>query len=377
MYDLTRRWTEESWQKASMRPAESALIMHSQHPLNGGPPAETLCREFITPTQLFFIRNHGAVPEIDPASYRLVVGGRGAQPLQLTLLDLRARFPRVHLPAALQCAGNRRRELMAIAPIAGEIPWGGEAIGNAHWSGWRLRDVLQSTGVQNGTGHVAFAGLDVIEREGERFGFGGSIPLEKAMSPEVLLADEMNGAPLSPVHGFPLRVLVPGYIGARSVKWLSEIRVQPNPSENYYQAHAYKIFPPDVRANTVDWTRGLTLGELSVNAVICEPGDGSVLAGRAVRVGGYAITSGGRRIERIDLTRDSGRTWHQADLIGGQGPWTWTVFQASLDLEPGDHELCVRAWDSAGNTQSEDARTVWNFKGYVNNAWHRVRVRVT
>lgn len=360
-----------------MRQAKSALLMHSKDPLNGGPQPEALCQGFVTPTRLFFVRNHGTVPEIDPASYRLAVGGRGAQPLQLTLLDLRARFPRVHLPAALQCAGNRRRELMAIAPIAGEIPWGGEAIGNAHWSGWRLRDVLQSTGVQNGTGHVAFAGLDVIEREGERFGFGGSIPLEKAMSPEVLLADEMNGAPLSPVHGFPLRVVVPGYIGARSVKWLGEISVQAHPSENYYQAHAYKIFPPDVRADTADWTRGLMLGELPVNAVICEPGDGSVLAERAVKVRGYAITGGGRRIERIKVTKDGGRKWHQADLIGGHGPWTWAVFQAQLDLTPGDHELCVCAWDSADNTQFEDLRSVWNFKGYVNNAWHRVRVRVT
>ncbi len=360
-----------------MRPAKSALILHTSHPLNRGPQAEALCREFVTPTQLFFVRNHGTVPEIDPASYRLVGGGSVAQPLQLTLTDLRARFPRVHLHATLQCAGNRRRELMAIAPIPGEIPWGGEAIGNAYWSGWRLRDVLQSTNVQDGAGHVAFAGLDITEREGERFGFGGSIPLEKAMSPEVLLADEMNGAPLPPVHGFPLRVLVPGYIGARSVKWLREISVQPHPSENYYQAHAYKIFPPNVRADTVDWTRGLMLGELPVNAVICEPGEGSVLAGRAVRVRGYAITGGGWRIERVDLTKDGGRTWHQADLIEGDGPWTWTVFQAWLDLEPGDHELCVRAWDSAANTQVEDARTVWNFKGYVNNAWHRVRVRVT
>ncbi len=354
-----------------------ALITHSEHPLNGGPQLEALCREFVTPTQLFFVRNHGTVPEIEPASYRLVVGGSVAQPLRLTLSDLRARFPRVHLDAALQCAGNRRRELMAIAPIPGEISWGGEAIGNAHWSGWRLRDVLQSTGVQEGAGHIAFGGLDVTEREGERFGFGGSIPLEKAMSPEVLLADEMNGAPLSPVHGFPLRVVVPGYIGARSVKWLGEISVQAHPSENYYQAHAYKIFAPDVRADTADWTRGLMLGELPVNAVICEPGDGSVLAGHAVKVRGYAITGGDRRIERIDLTWDGGRTWHQAELIGGHGPWTWAVFQAQLDLAPGAYELCVRAWDSAGNTPPEDARTVWNFKGYVNNAWHRVRVRVT
>lgn len=360
-----------------MPSAKPALVVQSEQPFNGGPRVEALCREFVTPSELFFVRNHGPVPEIDGDSYRLAVGGMVAHPLRLSLVDLRTRFPRVRLQAALQCAGNRRREFMTIAPIPGEIPWGPEAIGNAVWGGWRLREVLDAADVQAGAAHIAFAGLDRLERGGQTSGFGGSIPLDKAASPEVLLADEMNGVPLSAIHGFPLRVVVPGYIGARSVKWLGEISPQAHPSENYYQAHAYKIFSPHVRAETADWTRGLMLGELSVNAVICDPADGTVLHDRTIRLRGYAITGGGRRIERVDLTADGGRTWQQADLSAGNDPWTWTLFEARLNLTPGDYEICARARDSAAEIQPEDARTIWNFKGYVNNAWHRIRVRMT
>jgi sulfite oxidase len=279
--------------------------------------------------------------------------------------------------ATLQCAGNRRQDLMEVAPIPGEVPWSAGAIGTAEWSGAPLREVLQAAGVDPGALHAAFTGLDKIEMDDQTFGFGGSIPIEKATSPEVVLAYEMNGKPLTPEHGAPLRVVAPGYIGARSVKWLANIVLQAEPSSNYYQTHAYKIFPPQVDEETADWEKGLMLGELPVNTVICRPThEGTVSAG-PVSVQGYAITGGDRSVERVDVSTDGGETWTTADLQEGSDPWAWRFWEASVNLSPGRYEFVTRAWDSAANTQPALAEQVWNFKGYMDNSWHRVKVFCT
>jgi sulfite oxidase len=354
----------------------SSLIVREAAPLNAEPPLELLRERHLTPVELFFIRNHGAVPDVDPARYRLKVTGMVAQSLSLSLGEIRSAFPKASVTAVLQCAGNRRADLLGIAPIPGEVPWGAGAIGNARWAGVALRELLLAARPDPDAAHVAFTGFDEVERLGRRFGFGGSVPIEKATSGEVLLAYEMNGEPLAPVHGYPLRVIVPGFIGARSVKWLSEITVQARPSDNYFQAHAYKLFPPHVRAETVDWTGGLMLGEVPVNAVITRPAEGDTLrAGRAL-VEGYAVASGGRSVERVDLSTDDGETWTTARLLGEPNPWAWRFWEADLDLAVGPVQIIVRAWDSAAQTQPEDARKIWNFKGYMNNAWHRVNVRI-
>lgn len=352
------------------------FIVRRHEPFNGGPQPALLHRSFITPTELFYVRNHGAVPQVDPARYRLTIGGMVQRKLELTLEDLQANFARHTLVAALQCAGNRREELMRVEPIPGEVPWGSEAVGNAAWGGVRLRDVLQAAGVAEHALHVAFTGLDEVERHGRSFGFGGSIPLEKALSEEVLLAYEMNGAPLEPVHGYPLRVVAPGYIGARSVKWLASMMVQETPSDNYFQAHAYKLFPPSARADNADWSSGMMLGDFPVSAVICSPDQGASVPAGIVTVEGYAIAGGGRTVERVDLSADGGTSWISATLQHKKQRWAWTLWTAHVELAPGQHQLIARAWDSAANTQPEDPRHIWNFKGYINNAWHRVDLLV-
>jgi len=304
------------------------------------------------------------------------------RPLSLSLGELQREFPAAEVPATLQCAGNRRDELIRVRPVPGETPWGAGAISHARWRGAPLAAVLGAAGVEEGAAHVAFAGLDRVEKRGEIFPFGGSVPLEKALAADgsvyrtggVLLAWEMNGEPLPPEHGFPLRVVVPGYIGARSVKWLGSIRVQEAPSDNHYQARAYKLFPPQVGPEDVDWSRGLMLGELSLTSTIGAPGEGEELpAGRAT-VRGYAMAGGGRTVERVEVTVDGGRSWTVAEHDPAP-PGVWTLWQAELDLPPGDHELACRAWDSAANTQPERVEPLWNFKGYMNNAWHRVTLR--
>jgi sulfite oxidase len=352
-----------------------AVITRTEQPLNVEAPPELLRRSFMTPTDLFFVRNHGSLPEIDTAQYRLSITGMVQRGLRLSLDEIRENFSKSTVTATLQCAGNRRQTLMEVAPIPGEVPWSAGAIGNAEWGGAPLREVLQAAGIYLEARHAAFTGLDEIEMGDQRFGFGGSISIEKAMSPEVVLAYEMNGEPLAIEHGAPLRVVAPGYIGARSVKWLANIALQSEPSSNYYQTHAYKLFPPHVDEETADWEQGLMLGELAVNAVICQPAHEETVPAGSVSVRGYAITGGDRSVQRVDVSIDGGESWMSADLLEEKDPWAWRLWEASVDLDPGEYELVARAWDSAANTQPELSEQIWNFKGYMENSWHRVRVR--
>ncbi len=352
-----------------------ATVIRTEQPFNAGPPLDLLREHLITPTDRFFVRNHGAVPEIDPEHYRLVVDGLVQQPLQLSLADIKSQFTSLTLPATLQCAGNRRDELMTFKPIPGELPWSAEAISNGEWRGIPLREVLERAGVADGAKYVAFIGQDRVERHGNVFGFGGSIPIDKALSDEVLLAYELNDEPLAPTHGFPLRVVTPGYVGARSIKWLAGITLQPEPSSNYFQQHAYIVFPPDVNTETVDWSQGEMLAELAVNSVICHPSTNAIIHAGHVTVQGYAIT-GREGVARVELSTDGGTTWTEAELTDQAQPWTWCFWEAEVVLQHGKHQLVVRATDGAGQMQPEELATVWNVKGYMNNAWHRVNISV-
>lgn len=351
------------------------LRFHSTEPLVGGPSLNALRESFVTPTDLFFIRHHAPVPKVDASEHVLEVDGSVARPLRLPANRLAERFPRATVTATLMCAGNRRNELARVAPTPGEVPWSADGIGTAVWTGVRLRDVLEGAGVSDGAAHVAFEAVDQVTRHGHTFGFGGSIPLEKATHGEVLLADEMNGAPLPPDHGYPLRVVVPGWIGARSVKWLKRITLQAKPSENYFQSQAYRLFPSDATPQTVVVEDGLMLGENSINAVICSPESGATVAPGSLTVRGYAIAGGGRRIARVDVSANGGASWTPARLEGNER-WAWQFFEARLGVTSGACELVARAFDDAANTQPERLESVWNFKGYMNNAWHRVPITI-
>ena len=236
--------------------------------------------------------------------------------------------------------------------------------------------VLDAAGVGVPARHVAFTGLDTAQLEGHTFKVGSSIPLDKAQSPEVLLAYAMNGEPLSARHGFPLRVVVPGYAGIRSIKWLGEIRLQAEPSDSYTYAHDYKLFPPGVAKEAADWDAGLPIGELSLTSAICAPLNGAPLPAGLVCVRGYAMAGGDRDVARVDVSADGGRTWTTATLSPEGSRWTWRFWECTLDLPAGRRDLVARAYDTAANTQPEDPAPLWNFGGYMNNAWHRVTVHV-
>jgi len=350
------------------------LLVRSEQPYNAEPPPGRLLASGTTAVADFYVRNHGDIPQLDAATHRLRVGGRVATPLDLSMAELR-RFPMRSVTAVLQCAGNRRADLQQVRPTLGD-PWEAAAIGSAEWTGIALADVLHAAGAEADAAlHVAFDACDTVDMPKEgRFTFGVSIGMPKAMSPEVLLAFAMNGEPLTTAHGFPLRAVVPGFAGVRSPKWLAAITVQDRPSGNHMQQRDYKLLPPGVTEATVDCQEGVTIDAMPLTSAICAPADGAALSAGRTTLRGYAVASG-RAIVRVDVSADGGRTWAQAGLQHDpEAPWTWTLWSIELDLAKGEHELAVRAWDSAGQTQPALPEDVWNFKGYLSTAWHRVRV---
>jgi sulfite oxidase len=348
------------------------LIVHQEEPFNAETGPAALSEGPVTATDAFYVRGHGTVPEVDPTAWSLRVDGLVDRPLGLSLTTLREAFREREVTATLQCAGNRRAGLIAIREIPGEAPWGPGATGTATWTGVALGDVVALAGPKREAAHVGFVGADLCPEAQPAQRFGGSIPLDKACRPEVLLAWSMNGAPLPAVHGAPLRVVVPGYIGARSVKWLERIEVRSRPWRGYFQRVVYRLLPED---QTPGPGVGVPLGLVALNADVLSPADGEAVAAGRVQVRGYAFAGGERHVARVDVSLDRGATWTQAELLEDLGPWAWRHWRITVELAPGEHEILARAWDSSAATQPEEAAALWNPKGYVNNARPRVRVR--
>ena len=353
----------------------SDMIVHTVEPLNAEPPRAVLGQDDLTGADTFYVRNHGPIPDIQPDSWRLRIGGLVDRPLELSLAALRDEFARHEVVAALECAGNRRAGLMKVRDIPGQEPWGPGAAGNARWTGVRLADVLAAAGIAAGGEHVAFQAPDVSEEASPPQPFGASIPLGKALGGEVLLAFAMNGQPLTRVHGAPVRVVVPGYIGARSVKWVEQITVQAEPSANFFQA-SYQLLPAEADPSRAGPGDGFSLGPLAVNAAILAPDEAATVPAGPVTVAGYALAGDDRRVARVDISADGGHSWRQASLENELSPWSWRLWRATLDLPPGHADVTVRAWDSAASVQPESEADLWNPKGYVNNAWARLRLTV-
>ena len=350
------------------------LLVRSEEPLNAEPALAQLTTAALTPVEQFYVRNHGPIPKVD-AGVRIKIEGLIHKPQELSLAQVKESFPQHTAQATLTCAGNRRREMSQIKPVGG-VQWDAGAIGHATWSGAMLADVLAAAELQAGAKHVWFEGLDPIkEKDGSVAPFGGSIPLERAIdkSRPALLAHAMNDKPLTAEHGAPLRTLVPGYIGARSVKWLTKITVSDRPSPNHYVAEAYKIVQSDAKEEAA---RAEPIYEFPMNAAICTPAAGEKLKAGEVLVGGYALPpgDGNSTIANVELSADGGKTWRPAELKGKAAPDCWQLWGARLTLPAGRHELVVRATDSAGRLQPEKGD--WNFKGYLYNAWHRTNFEV-
>ncbi|XP_076861178.1 sulfite oxidase, mitochondrial [Brachyhypopomus gauderio] len=375
-------------------PRHPALIINSLKPFNAEPPAGLLSDSYITPSALFFTRNHLPVPQVDPSKYRLKIEGLPGNAVSLTLDELKSNFPKYTVTATIQCAGNRRSDMNKVKQVKG-LNWGFAAISNAKWSGARLRDVLYRYGfgpeVAAKAQHVHFEGLD---RDVTGTSYGASIPLNKAVSEEgdVLLAYEMNGEDLPADHGYPVRVIVPGVVGARNVKWLGKIVISEVESESHWQQNDYKGFSPGTDWDTVNYKSAPAIQELPVQSAITQPTDGFLVhrSMEEMKVKGYAWSGGGREVVRVDVSVDGGKTWHVAKLRDngeGEDPapspmpgrtWAWKLWEIAIPVPEGVEELEVvcKATDSSYNAQPDTVPPIWNLRGVLCNAWHRIKVKV-
>lgn len=369
----------------------SVLKATSQKPYNAEPPPAMLIENFLTPSDIFYVRNHLPVPQVDPDSYRLeIASSPHIKGVSLSLEDIK-KLPPVTVTAAVMCAGNRRSEMSQVKPVKG-LTWGPAAVGNAAWTGARLVDVLRLAGLcstkaldQGDIQHVHFEGLDVDLAQTP---YAASIPAAKALDPrgDVILAYEMNGEPLSRDHGAPLRAIVPGVVGARNVKWLGKIILSDKESSSHWQQNDYKGFSPSTDWDTVDFSKSPAIQELPVISAICLPAAGGKVSvkNQLIEVQGYAWSGGGKAIVRVDVTADQGRTWHVAQFTGqdSQAPltrhWGWTLWKVSIPVEANAREVEIwsKAVDASYNTQPENFANVWNLRGVLANAYHRVRVSV-
>jgi DMSO/TMAO reductase YedYZ molybdopterin-dependent catalytic subunit len=320
---------------------------------NHGMPLEML-REPVTPVGLHYLLIHFDIPAIDAAAWRLDVGGRS-----FTLDELTARERRT-LPVTLECAGNGRALLGNHEPSQ---PWLSEAVGTAEWTGTPLAPLLREVGLDGE--EIVFTGADRGIQGGVEHDYERSLPREAALDDDVLLAYGMNGAPLSPQHGFPLRLVVPGWYGMTHVKWLVRISGSDGPFAGWQQAEAYRI-------------DGVPVTRIEPRALLVAPGIPDFLSReRVAQPGRHEIVgrawSGWGAIERVEVRVDGG-DWQEAGLEPPLGDHAWRGWRWTWDAEPGEHVLSCRATDSTGRTQGDEG--VWNHGGYCNNAVQSVPVKV-
>lgn len=362
-----------------------ALLVQGETPFNAEPRADLLGATQLTPNDLFYVRNHMPVPVIKEEDYRLeIVGVDGNVLGTFSMKDLKEKFEKRTVAATVQCAGNRRNELDRVKKVKGGR-WELGAISNAEWGGVRLGDVLdcieqQSPGTKtlNKAEHVCFEGLDSDPAKGTVY--SASVPVDVLRRvPDVLLAYEMNGETLPRDHGYPIRAVVPGVVGARNVKWLGKVVLSEEECDSHWQKQDYRSFSPDVDWDNVDFSAAPSIQEMPVTSSICahsvNPDDNTVT------IGGYAWSGDGKGIIRVDVSADGGKTWTGAELRDKEREekrnevYDWTLWTANVALPTeGKKELVCKAIDSAYNTQPDSVEAIWNLRGLLNNSWHRVEL---
>ena len=318
----------------------------------------------LTPTERFFVRSHFGPPRWDPLR-KLSLTGLVTKPATFTVSSLK-RLPHTTVTAVLQCAGNGRALFQP--PIPG-VQWQHGAMGQAEWTGVRLATLLDRAGLKPGAAHVHLYGADRVPRPATP-PFIRSIPLDKAMHPDTLVAWEMNGAPLTLEHGAPLRLVVPGWAGDHWLKWLVGIDVAEHEHEGFFVQKAYRIPPHPVPPGTkVPPEQMQPVTVMPVKSVITSPVEGATTSAGKVEVRGVAF-SGVAAVRRVEVSVDGGQTWNEAVLEGAPGVGRWQRFRLVVEAQPGSMSALARATDESGTTQPESA--TWNPSGYFWNAWHRV-----
>ena len=337
---------------------------------NHGMPLEAL-RWSRTPVGLHYVLVHYDIPRVDADTWSLEIGGRVTQSRRLTLADLRAR-PQATAVTTMECAGNGRA-LLEPRPIS--QPWLLEAVGTAEWRGTRLAPLLEEAGPAADGREVVFTGVDGGVEGGTAQQYQRSLTLDECLAGDALLAYEMNDAPLPPQHGYPVRLVVPGWYGMTNVKWLQSIDVIAEPFEGYQQATAYRLRQERDEP-------GEPVTRMLPRSLMVPPGVPDFMTRRRfVSVGRHTIEgrawTGWGTIEAVDVSTDDGKSWSPAELepaVDGH-PAAWRRWTWGWDVAaPGEYQLCCRARDSAGYSQPVDDR--WNYHGYSNNRVQRVAVTV-
>ena len=358
----------QSWQEA----IDAGLIGLSQDPLNCELPPDGLTGE-VTDTRRFFRRNHFPMPRLNPATYRLEVSGLVRKRLSVGLADLR-RLPSASATVTLECAGNGRG--MFSPDVPGER-WGLGAVSTARWTGARLCDVLAQAGVLPEAREAVFHGADIghVDGRAEPICFERSLSAAAAADPDVLLAYEMNGEPLPVRHGFPVRLIVPGWYAVTAVKWLTRITLSADPFRGYFQDDHY-VYEWKRRSHTEREPVRLQ----RVRAIIADPADGQRVPPGDLLISGVAW-SGQASVDRVEVSvRTGGRAgpsagWRQAELTGPDTRFGWRRWRIIAPGVPaGRATIRARAADAAGNDQL--AVPEWNSRGYGGNFAHEVSVRV-
>jgi len=347
---------------------EDGLIVRSFRFVDLETPVEYF-NTWLTPTPRFFVRNHMHEPsQLITDGWRLTVGGEVETPLTFSLAQL-SKIETHSVVNTLECAGNGRSLQRPQVP---GVQWGKGALGTARFSGPRLRDVLQRAGVKSTGNHVMFRGLDEVP--GKVPPFIRSIPIEKAMDSDTLIATHMNGAPLTKHHGFPARALVPGWIGAASCKWLTEIKVLETEFADNFMSPGYR-FPnqPVKPGDPVKPEDTHALTELTVKSLISGPLDGAQLRAGKVGIHG-AAWAGEADIVKVEISIGGGTSWKPATLGREQAHYAWRLWNYEWHAKGGDYVIMSRASDSKGRTQP--AAAVWNPSGYLYNAVDQVKIHV-
>ena len=312
-------------------------------PENSETPVDALSN-WITPTESFYVRNHFDHPEFDPSGWRLGISGCVAREMQLTHSGLQ-QMPQSSLVATLECAGNGRSFLEGDVP---GVQWGAGAVGNAEWSGVQARMLLEAAGIEEGALEVVFEGSDSgVEGDAEgAVRFARSLPLDMALHPDTLIALKMNGEPLAEEHGFPARLVVPGWYGVASVKWLRSLRVVDEPFRGFFQSVKYTV-----RRKTARGLREDVVGMMLPKSEIIRPRQGDCLAPGLRLIEGIAW-AGPEAVAAVELSCDGGDSWRRAELIGPRHRYSWTRWRVEWKPSgPGKYKLLARAISASGEIQ--------------------------
>jgi DMSO/TMAO reductase YedYZ molybdopterin-dependent catalytic subunit len=346
------------------------MIVLSSRAVDLEMPLEGFLEGYLTPVERFFVRSHHYTPKVDAAAWKLKLEGKVANPQTLTLGDLK-QFPRVELVSVLECAGNGRG---LYEPSMPGLQWMYGSVGNARWAGVRLADVLKRAGVQPGSIEALFDGAD--SPVGSQPEFQRAIPMAKAMDPNTMLAYEMNGKDLTPDHGYPLRLVVPGWAGDSWMKWVTRIEIRDKEFDGFFMKTGYrhpnKPVPP---GTAVDPAQMVPVTSLRVKSVIASIRDKQSVAPGPLNIRG-AAWSNGSPVAMVEISTDGGRRWSRARLGKESDRFGWRLFEyAWTPPQEAYYTIMARAQDAAGETQPFVQE--WNPSGYSNNKVHAVRLNVT